>query len=137
MLKGLVYILFVALVFSLAVSSYERYTNREGNTVIEFSRTLPSYIQNVLHTYPQVVSIDNNNSRTYVILNTTLIQGLNLDGWLEGVDRNLIDNYDRLQVYPDNLPPPLCLLDGLTGVKVGFYSWNYTMIRIPNDPRCP
>lgn len=101
--------------------------------VVHFATSLPSYIRSALAVNPLVVSVTDSNGETEIILNYSVNPNGDLRKYLDGLERNVQENKDRLTIYPDNQPAPLCLRDAVSAVKVGYYDVGVRTFTVTNS----
>lgn len=112
-------------------------TVNDVGTVLQFEVIFPSYLTNLIRNVQGVISVNNLPYGTEIIVNRSINVDGQLVNYLEGLERSIQENTDRLALYPDNQPPPLCLVDVVTREKIGYYSVNRVMFAVANDTRCP
>lgn len=121
------------LVGSLITTQALEIVSGDQGWVLQFAVAFPTYIKNSLASNPLIVSMSDNNQGTELVLNYSVNPSGSLRGYLEGLERNIQENKDRITIYPDNQPAPLCLLDAVSRIKVGYYDIGVRTFTVTNS----
>lgn len=137
--KRTVYLLIALVIIFSAYSEPQFFANDSGYYFTVYTN-FGQYIDDFILSLPYIIGIEESDGyTTYQVDNESnwyWLQGSGIYQYIRDVEAINIRNEQMVQVFPDNLPPPLCMVD-LNGNHNGLYSLNNQLYLQINDTRCP